>query len=142
MTTKLTVILILIFGLASKAKADTIDYWHIYYNNVKIREFNSYGKNEIVIKSDKIKNNDSLKVIYFRDTRCDNCQTMLTVDAQKDIQILKVMGTGISRPIIFSLKSLLLYKQQTGKSYFEVCYTDKENIFQALKPVIFSIRLE
>ena len=76
-------ILLTIFGIAQIAKADTIDFWHVYYNQTKIREFNQYGTHEIILKLDSLKSGDSITVKYFRDTPCFDCATYLTVENEK-----------------------------------------------------------
>ena len=74
--TRILVILITTIGLFNSAKADTIDYWHVYYNKIKIKEYNQYSKGEIVLKIKDIKKSDSLTIKYFRDTPCDDCLTL------------------------------------------------------------------
>ena len=128
--------------LSTSAKADTIDYWHVYYNDKKLKELTYYTKNVIIIKSSDIKAKDSIRVFFYRDTPCDDCETSLIVNDNKDAWVVRTTGKGIGNMLRFSLAELLSYKNRTGKSEFQVCYFDKLNMLQAEKPVLFTIRLE
>jgi hypothetical protein len=123
-------------------KADTIDYWHVYYNDKKPKELTYYTNNTLIIKSSQIKQGDSIKVFFFRDTPCSDCETNLIVDDINDSRVALSKGKGTGNALSFSLAELLLYKRRTGKDTFQVCYFDKENISQAKKPVMFTIKLE
>lgn len=127
---------------SSSAKADTIDYWHVYHNDKKLKELTYYTKNIIVIKSSDVKAIDCIKVFFYRDTPCDDCETSLVVNDNKDAWVIRTTGKGIGNELRFSLAELLSYKRRTGKSEFQVCYFDKLNMLQAEKPIIFTIKLE
>jgi len=62
-------ILIFILALATNvAKADMADFWHVYYNGVKIKEFSEVQNNrEITLKIKDIKKTDSLTIMYYND---------------------------------------------------------------------------
>jgi len=119
------------FGFSSKA--DTIDYWHVYYNAKKIKELTYYTDNVITIKSATIKATDSISVFFYRDTHCGDCEINLIVDDIEDAQVVKSTGMGIGNALRFPLTELVSYQQRTGKSQFQVSYFDKLNIYQAKK---------
>ena len=76
--------LILILLVSNICKADTIDYWHVYYNKTKIKEFNQISRGKtLVFKIANIKKKDSITVKYFRDTPCFDCVTSLTAEDEK-----------------------------------------------------------
>lgn len=62
-------------------QADTIDYWHVYYNDVKIHEFNQHFQGTVKLKLNTIKSTDSLSVSYFNDTPCHSCTKYLVFEA-------------------------------------------------------------
>lgn len=104
------------------AKADTIDYWHVYYNDTKLKELSYYSKTEVLIKCSEIKTVDSIRVFFYRDTRCDICQTSLIVNDNKNARVVKATGKGIGKVLSFSLEELLSYRRQTGESEFQVLF--------------------
>lgn len=128
--------------IANAAKADTIEYWHVYYNQKKLKEFNSYTNYKIILKSSQINPGDSIKVYFFRDTPCYDCITNLIVDDVNDKQVVISKGKGTGNALSFSLTEIVSYKKRTGKTIFNVCYFDRMNVFQAMKPIIFTIKLE
>jgi hypothetical protein len=77
--TKFLILFISAIGFFNAVKADTIDYWHVYYNKTKIKEYNQYSKGEITLKIKNIKNKDTLTVRYFRDTPCSDCKTQVVL---------------------------------------------------------------
>jgi hypothetical protein len=139
---KFFAIITILICFSISAKADTIDYWHVYYNNNKLKELTYYTENIIVIKSSDIKAIDSIRVFFYRDTPCDDCETSLIVNDNKDGWVTRTTGRGIGNMLRFSLADLLSYKRRTGKSEFQVCYFDKLNILQAEKLILFIIKLE
>ena len=135
-------IFLTVLGLSQMTKADTIDFWHVYYNKAKIREFNQYSTREIILKLNKIKSGDSITVRYFRDTPCSYCSTYLTVESGKHHVILTSKGKGTYNPISFSLKDLIAYRMSSGKNYFDIFYFERENKSLSNKIFIFRIKLE
>src|SRR6516225_2685427 len=94
------VFLLLIFaiaGIAPKTKADTIDTWHVYYNKIKIKELNQFNRQEITIKIDKIKSNDSIIVKYFYESPCQGCNTQLIIKDEKHHAVVTCKGKGDGR---------------------------------------------
>ena|SRR5258708_40250395 len=69
----ITFFLIESISVSAKAKADTIDFWHIYYNHKIIARFNGNLENRVVtIEKSKIKPNDILSVDYGNDSPGDD----------------------------------------------------------------------
>ncbi|MFA7326842.1 MAG: hypothetical protein WC121_09275 [Candidatus Kapaibacterium sp.] len=65
MKTLILIIIFFSFGLLSTAKADSISYYHVYYNSTKISEINEYSKGVVILKEADIKMEDSLEIKYF-----------------------------------------------------------------------------
>ena len=63
--TRILIILISTIGLLGSATADTIDYWNVYYNKARVKEFNVGADGEIVVKIRNIKSTDSLMVEFY-----------------------------------------------------------------------------
>ncbi len=102
--------LILLFTLCSFAvKADTIDFWHVYYNGRLIKQCNGFGTCELTLKSKRVKSIDSLSFMYCRDTRCSECQTTISIEDKKGISILEGKGIGTCNPIKFSVRDILAH---------------------------------
>lgn len=134
--TRILIILISTIGLISSAKSDTIDYWLVYYNKVKIKEYNQYSKGEIILKIKDIKKTDSLTIKYFRDTPCDDCLTNLTIESDDNFVITKGQGTGTFNPINVSVFDLIL---KANRNYYNVYYYEKN---KPKKILLFKIKLE
>lgn len=140
--TRILIILISTFGLTSLANADTIDFWLVYYNNVKIQEFNQYSKGEIVLKIKDIKKTDSLTVKYFRDTPCEDCETQVAIENGKHFVITKGKGVGTLNPIKISVYALLQYHLKADKEVYEVFYNERQITSRTQRALIFRIKLE
>lgn len=139
---KITFILITVFGFAQTIKADTIDNWHVYYNKNKIAEFNVFGKNEINLNENSIKNGDSLSVEYGTDTPCWDCSTHLTVEDEEHHILITSKGKGTFNPVSFSLKDLVALKKKVGKNFFKVYYSEREIKHQPDEKPIFIIKFD
>jgi hypothetical protein len=72
-------ILLLMAAIPISAKCDTIDFWHVYYNNVKKIECNEFDYCTFSFLKDSVKANDSIAIYYFMDTRCDDCMNTLSL---------------------------------------------------------------
>ena len=140
--TRILIILISTFGLFSSAKADTIDYWHVYYNNIKIQEFNQYSKGAIVLKIKDIKKTDSLTVKYFHDTPCSDCKTQVAIENGRHFVITKGQGLGTFNPIKISIYDLLQYHLKADKEFYEVFYHEGQITSRTQRILIFRIKLE
>ena len=70
----LSIFIILTIGITNIVKADTIDFWHVYYNDVIIKGF------EVTLKTKDIKETDSLTIIYFSDTYYGDCDAKMEIE--------------------------------------------------------------
>ena len=139
---KLLFLLIIMYAFANVSKADTIDFWHIYYNNVEIKEGNEYSKFVLKLNIDKIKNTDSLSFRYYHDSPCFDCATNLIVEDKHQQLIIKARGEGNFNPITFKLKYLIEYFNLHGETDFKVYYYREIKNHKIYKIPVFSIKLE
>jgi len=123
---KIALMVALLFVLRFVVRADTINFCHVYYNDIKICEFTNYGQAIVIpVKANNIKDKDSITVRYFRDTPCRDCGAIVTVaDTTRNLTITTGKGQGTFGPVSFSLKKLLNYQQETGVNYFAVSYSE------------------
>ena len=139
---KLLLLFIIICAFANVSNADTIDFWHIYYNNVKIKEGNGFSKFKLKLNLDKIKNTDSLSFRYNHDSPCFDCPTNLIVEDKHQQLIIKARGEGNFNPITLNLKSLIDYFNLHGETDFKVYYYREIEKHKIYKIPVFSIKLE
>jgi len=130
---------ILTIGIFNSVKADTIDYWHIYYNDIKIKEYNHYSKGEITLKVKDLKKTDSLTIIYFRDTPCSDCETQVIVESKSHFVITKGKGFGTFNPLKISVFDLLL---KADRDFSYVYYQEGVKTNQTPRLLLFKIKLE
>lgn len=142
MMKKLFFLLLLFACMSQSAKADTIDFWHVYKNGIKVKEFNGFGKNELVISQQLIQTGDTLTVRYFRDTPCSDCPSTVTVEDGKHRIITSASGKGTFKPVSFPLRDVLAFSTATGKKTFEVFYKEGDANSRWDKTLLFTIRLE
>ena len=136
----LSLITVFIMSFSLSAKSDTIDFWHIYYNGVKIKECNQLAINEIALKLKKIKREDSIIVKYFRDTPCFNCKSILDIEDDKGILILKATGNGTLSPIKFAIKDIL--RNSKRRKRIKVFYREEPPKPASQNFLLFYIRIE
>lgn len=139
---KILILLWLAIGISLSTKADTIDVWHVFYNAVKIKEFNAYGKHELTLKKDSLKLGDTITIKYFRDTQCSDCITHFTVEDEKHHVFVTSKGKGTFNPISFPIQKLLELKQQGYAQNFEVFYYEGELKSRTDKNLILKIKIE
>lgn len=136
--------LILLFAICSlNAKADTIDYWHVYYNDVLIKRCNQVSSCRLILNKKDMKNTDSLSFKYCRDTPCFDCPSTIKIENEKDIRQLEEKGIGTCSPIKFSMKDILAQaiKGETLLVYYmEEPHPRFKNRFKPAK--IFMLKIE
>jgi hypothetical protein len=119
-----TFVLLSGFTLHKSANPDTIDYWHVLYNNKTIAEYNEGDKHRVVvIKQSDVKPNDTLKVTYGMDVLDYNNKTGLYFFAKKKKKIL-ARGESPFAPIKISVKSILAIKAYYHYKYIDIYYFD------------------
>ncbi len=92
-------ILILLFAFSSEMKADTIDFYHVFYNSSILKKYNQYDlskNNTISIDLHSIKEDDSIKVMYWDDTPCFDCKCHLNVYTRDSVKVdsTTIIGAG------------------------------------------------
>jgi len=125
-----------------QAKADTINFCQVYYNNIKILDMNFFRSNELVLKLDSIQASDSITIRYFRDTPCFDCPTKLTIENEKHGIFSTITGNGTSSPLTFSVQELVRIQKQGYKQSFEVFFSDELTTSRTMKQLIVRIQLE
>jgi hypothetical protein len=143
---RILVIFILIIGLANIVKADTCDFWHVYYNDVKIKEFAQYSNNkEITLKIKDIKNTDSLTIMYFNDFHytidSTDCMTEVEFEDSNKFVILKgyIMNKVLQgAPLKISIFDLLVSARKSPFfAYYYACTIENRP-----KILLFKIEFE
>lgn len=125
-----------------QAKADTIDYSHLYYNNIKILDINFFSPNELVLKMDSIQSSDSITIRYFRDTPCFDCPTKLIIENEKHLPFFSIENVGTSSPFTFSVQQLVELREKGYEHHFEVFYTEGIPVSRTGRQFVLRIKLE
>jgi|GEM_PF-4499375 len=86
-------------------KIDTLNFWHIYYNKEKIKEFNEASKENVIqLVLGSVKKEDSLSIKYFSNTRCANCSFTLRIPTDEGISFFEV--SRYTKSISLSLETI------------------------------------
>jgi len=111
-------------AVSAKYTIDTIDYWHIFYNNKMVGKFNEVTKNpSIVIKSDEVKLNDFIKIQYGDDTPDKTISTGIYVLANQKKVILSE-GKGTGTPLKITLKEIVDVADRNHCDFLDFYYFD------------------
>jgi len=137
---KLLLLSLLFFSF--QAKADTIEYCHLYYNSIKILDINFFQPNELVLKLDSIQSSDSITIRYFRDTPCFDCPTKLTIENEKHGILFTTTSNGTSSPLTFSVQELIDIYIKGYEQRFELFYTEGTPESRTDRHFVLRIRLE
>ena len=139
---KLINILSLVVCCQYAAKADTTDYWHIYFNDDRIKMCDATHPAELLFNASKIQATDSITVKPSTDTPCYACKTLLFVENTEGSLIATAIGQWTFNPITFSLKDVT-NSGARGKEYRVFFSQESPNSKEkALKKVfLFSIRI-
>lgn len=107
--------------------ADTIDFWHVFYNNKLIKEYNGYNLgNPLIIKIDSIKAEDSITVKFFPDTPCADCDSYLMIEYPFLNRAFIAHETYTFWPLKLSLADLKKVEKITSdRQLFEVYYLSR-----------------
>lgn len=113
---------------------DTIDYWHVFYNNALVGDFNQMSSSKTIILNEQhIKTGDSIMVEYFRDTSCFDCSTFLMVEDKAKRSVLRKKGRGTFTSFSVLLEDLLEYKRRNKtNSFFEIFYSEENKAGKTL----------
>ncbi|MBP4139238.1 hypothetical protein [Flavobacterium geliluteum] len=137
-----TLILALSFFLISIIcnASDTISVWHVYYNKVKIKEYNQYNnKTPLIIKSSNYKIGDSITVKYFSDANCNNCSTGIMIGSEENRFTMTGKSIGTGNPISFPVSFLINSKKKKKK--YTILYLES-NGKKSLSFVLFEVQIE
>ena len=139
---KTLLILVLVLCCQHAVKADTTDYWHIYFNDDRIKMCDATHPAELLFNTSKIQATDSITVKPSTDTPCYTCKTMLFVENTEGSLIATAVGQGTFNPITFSLKDLA--NSGTNVKEYRVFFSQEspnsnEKAFK--KVFLFSIRI-
>lgn len=134
--------LILLFGLASIAKADTIEYWHIYYNQNKLKECNQYSRDEIVLHSQNIKPTDCIFIYYFQDAPCSYCDNLLFVENEKHEIVFRQSQGGNLVKNKLPLSGLLLKHIPNKKVTYLVYFQKDPTKYPIHSELLFKLIIE
>lgn len=100
--------------------ADTLDFWTVYYNDSIIGRFNSNSTlDELILKSGKIKKNDSIFIVYGNDHPCINCEYYFSVkDKDNGVKIYVKRERKLYVMVGFPLDKLNRYKHDNEFVFF------------------------
>jgi hypothetical protein len=138
--TKIFIVFGLIISFFSAAKSDTIDFWHIYYNDVEIKAYNQFARGDIILKIKDIRETDSLVVKYFRDTPCLGCDTYVEIENAEHSIVAEGVGRGTYNPIKISVYDIAQYHLKFGNEHYAVFY--RENQYLKKRVLIFNLKFE
>lgn len=139
---KTILILSLFVGMQHIAKADTTDYWHIYFNDDRIKMCDATHPAELLFIASKIQATDSITVKPSTDTPCYDCKTVLFVENTEGSLIATAVGKGTFNPITFSLKEVATTpsKNKEYRIFFsQESPNSKETVIK--KVFLFTIRI-
>jgi len=124
-TTVICLLSILFFSANAKTRPDTIDFWHVLYNNKIIAKFNEVTATPfVVIRIQTITTKDVLTVEYGCDTPCEDCTQGLYLmeDTLRKIELIKVKGTA--KPLKISVMKLFTIWKTMGCKPLGIYYFD------------------
>lgn len=86
---------------------DTLNYWHVYYNDSVIAKFNSTSSDlKIEIDASKITEGDSLSIRHWNDTPCFKCSFLVVVKDEKKRKLKNAVNSKFSNKLSFGLREL------------------------------------
>ena len=93
---------------------DTLDYWHVYYNDSVIAKFNSASQDlKIEIDRKDVNEGDTLSIRYGDDTPCNDCKFVLFVRDEKKRKLRITETNGFWGKLSFGLKELVEFGKKT-----------------------------
>ena len=139
---KIALTLLLFIGFSYIVKADTTDYFHIYFNDERIKMADEAHPAALTYNGQKIKETDSITIKPSKNVPCYSCKTFLYVENGKDVLVQKAVGKGTFNPIIFSLKDLADAGQKPME--YRIFYSEENpngKGGETAKILIFTIRI-
>lgn len=137
------IIIIILLTLSFKGYSsdlDTLDYWHVYYNNKVIAKFNSASQDlNIKIDSSNIKKFDTISVRYGKDTRCVKCTYRLFVRNESNRKLRIIKSEEFWGKLSFRLPDLIAVGQKNeGYRYDFYHYETDES---GIKPMTLVLQM-
>jgi len=128
---KIIFIQLLLFICIPDVFCDTIGYYHVYYNNIILK--NSSDKTgdtlPVVVKKADIKEKDSLTIKYWQDTPCENCKFFLVVIDERKKYVKVTSTIGQASPLSISLSEILKWSENYYNDNFEIYYYKEKPAF-------------
>ena len=125
----------------SSSPVDTIDFWHVYYNDTLIKQYNWYSSGQpLVFLRKNIKPGDHITVKYSRDTPCNDCDSYLIIEYPFFNKAVTAHGTYTFCPLTIALADLVkLDSTTTAPQLFNAYYQDA---FNGRKVKLFELKIE
>lgn len=119
----LGLLIVTVFGFC-----DTLDYWHVYYNDSLIAKFNSVSQDlKIEIDRFKIKEGDTLTFRHGDDTPCINCKFVLLVRDEKNRKLRITETDEFWGKLSFGLKDLLEFGDKNESKRYDFYYWEQDD---------------
>ena len=126
----------------SPAIADTVDYYHVYINKLKVLDVSPARPDDLTFKINGIKSGDSISINYFRDTHCGSCSINLVLCDSTGLVLLKTSGNGLGNSLSFSLLEIVEYRRRNGSPLL-ILYYDEIHLQGFHKPtLLLKVHLE
>ena len=120
---------------------DTVNFWHIYINKNKIKEFNEITKNnEIQLKRGSIKKKDSLKIKYFSDTNCSNCSYLLKIPTDEEISFYEI--SRLTKSISISIETFKVLFSNNKLQPLKVFLVETKGLLPSRAIELFTMKIE
>lgn len=115
-----------LFAFSFSGYCDTIDYWHVYYNDNVIARFNA-NSNDLLISLNiaDIKPADMISVLHRDDTPCMDCECTLFVRDERNIKLKITEGKYGSR-LSFLLTELLEIGKKSNSKRYDFYYWEQD----------------
>mgnify|MGYP001555664022 CR=1 FL=1 len=112
--------LFVLIGLSATAKADTIDFYWVFYNDTVWAKLNGVMNNtELHLNGTGIKADDSITIKYTTDTPCPGCHHTLAVKDENGNKIEELDKNGSWVPFTFSIRKFShSYKPPSSYSFY------------------------
>jgi len=104
-----------------KAKCDTIDFWHVYYNKEKKIECNEGKHCILTLQRDSLKTSDTIRIYYFNDTGYKNGAIITDGDLHKIYTVRERVDSlnGFSVILAIPVRVLIASQSKTFTVYFK-----------------------
>ncbi len=107
---------------------DTLDYWHVFYNDSVIAKFNSASEDlNIEIDRFKIKEGDTLTVRHGDDTPCINCKFVLFIIDEKNRKLRITETNEFWGKLSFGLKDLIEFGDKNESKQYDFYYWEQDD---------------